>query len=93
VLKLWTSKVERKLILYYRGEEGEPWVSLCNGASLYVPYSLLLISCSGWGGGKVGSRRGRSEGAELEGENKRGGGGVTLPYQRGWWGWGSRAVK
>jgi hypothetical protein len=26
------------------------------------------------GGGKVGSRRGRSEGAELEGENKRGGG-------------------
>ncbi len=25
-------------------------------------------------GGKVGSRRGRSEGAELEGENKRGGG-------------------
>ncbi len=34
---------------------------------------MLLIS-SGWGGGKVGSRRGSREGAELEGENKRGGG-------------------
>jgi hypothetical protein len=33
----------------------------------------------------------RSEGAELEGENKRGGG-VTLSHLRGRWGWGSSAV-
>ncbi len=39
------------------------------------------------------SQRRRSEGAELEGENKRGGGvegvegrGVTLSQWRGWWG-------
>ncbi len=50
------------------------------------------------GGGKVGSRRGRSEGAESEGENKKGGGmeglrGETLLHWRVWWGWGSSAVK
>jgi hypothetical protein len=39
----------------------------------------------------VGSWTGKSKGAELEGENKRGGG-VTLPHWRGWWGWGSSAV-
>jgi hypothetical protein len=41
----------------------------------------------------VGRRRGRSKGAKLEGENKRGGGvegrGVNLPNWRGWWGWGA----
>jgi hypothetical protein len=49
---------------------------LCTGASQYAPYSLLLISSKFWmGGGEVGSRWGRSEVAELEGENKKGGGG------------------
>ncbi len=43
---------------------------LCTGASFYAPYSLLLISYKFW----KASRRGRSKGAELEGENKRGGG-------------------
>jgi hypothetical protein len=38
--------------------------------SLYVPYSLLWIS----NGEEGGESRGRSKGAELEGENKRGGG-------------------
>jgi hypothetical protein len=51
--------------------------------SFYEPERLFmhLTACSwflistGWGGwGKVGSGRGRSEGAELEGENKRGDG-------------------
>ncbi len=37
---------------------------------------LLLISDKFWmGGGRVGSQWGRSGGAELERENKRGGGG------------------
>jgi hypothetical protein len=37
---------------------------------------LLLISNKFWmGGGRVGSQWGRSAGAELEGENKVGGGG------------------
>jgi hypothetical protein len=48
---------------------------LCTGASLYAPYSLLLISNKFGLAGRVGSRWGISEGAELEGENKRGGGG------------------
>jgi hypothetical protein len=47
---------------------------LCTGASQYAP-SLLLISSKFWMGGEVRSRWGRSEGAELEGENKKGGGG------------------
>jgi hypothetical protein len=34
------------------------------------------------GGGKVGSRRGRSEGDALEGENKRGGGASTYTVSR-----------
>jgi hypothetical protein len=52
---------------------------LCTGASLYAPYSLMLISNKFWmrgwgvGGWGLGSQRGRSKGAELEGENKRGG--------------------
>jgi hypothetical protein len=46
---------------------------LCTGASLSAPYSLLLISNKFWMG-RVGSRRGRSKGAESEGENNRGGG-------------------
>jgi hypothetical protein len=58
------------------GDFAEAWAGraehiLCTGASLYAPYSLLLIS----GGGGEGGGRGRSEGAELEGENKKGGGG------------------
>jgi hypothetical protein len=35
---------------------------------------LCTLQIAGGGGGEVGSGRGRSEGAELEGENKRGGG-------------------
>jgi hypothetical protein len=47
---------------------------LCTGASLYAPYSLLLISNKFWmGGERVWSQWGRSEGAKLEGANKRGG--------------------
>ncbi len=49
---------------------------LCTGAFLYAPYSLLLISNKFWmGRGRVGNWWGRGEGAELEGENKRGGAG------------------
>ncbi len=51
---------------------------LCTGASLYAPYSLLLISNKFWMGWGVGSQWGRSEGAELEGENKRGGAGWLI---------------
>ncbi len=49
-------------------------ICLCTGASLYAPYSLLLISNKFWMGGG-GGRWGRSEGAEFNGENKRGGAG------------------
>jgi hypothetical protein len=47
------------------------------GASLYAPYSLKLISNKFSIGGEGGELVGRSEGAELEveGENKKGGGG------------------
>jgi hypothetical protein len=38
------------------------------------PRFLNRIAGPRWGGGEVGSQRGRSEGAEFEGENKRGGG-------------------
>jgi hypothetical protein len=57
--------------------EGSGYGYLCTGASFYAPYSLLLISSKFWmgGRGKVGSWWGRSEGTELEGENKKGGGG------------------
>ncbi len=61
-------------------------ITFMHGASLYTPYSLLLLSInSGWGGGgweggeSVGgeargpSWRGRIRG--VEGENKRGGAG------------------
>ncbi len=57
-----------------RGGGGGTLCVLCTGASLYSPYSLLLISNKFWMGGGVGSWWGRSEGAELEGENKGGGG-------------------
>jgi hypothetical protein len=51
-------------------------IFLCTGASLYAPYSLPLISNKFWmRGGRVGSQWGRSGGAELEGENKKVGGG------------------
>jgi hypothetical protein len=43
---------------------------------MHLICSLLLISYKFWmGGGRVGSRWGRREGAELEEENKRGGAG------------------
>jgi hypothetical protein len=58
----------------------EKYYLLCTGASLYAPYSLTLISNKFWmRGGVVGVRVGTGEsvgeklGAELEGENKRGG--------------------
>ncbi len=58
-------------------------IFLCTWASLYAPYSLLLISNKFWMGEcRVGRLWGRSEGAEsegrirtVEGENKRGGAG------------------
>ncbi len=41
----------------------------------------------------MGSRRGRSKGAELKGRIKGVEGcRVTLPHWRGWWGWGSSGV-
>jgi hypothetical protein len=43
---------------------------LCTGVSFYAPYSLLLISNKFWMGGG-----GEARGADLEGENKKGGGG------------------
>jgi hypothetical protein len=46
---------------------------LCTGASLYAPYSLLLISNKFWMG--VGGWGVSGGEAELEGENKRGGAG------------------
>jgi hypothetical protein len=49
-------------------------VTLCTAAPFYAPYRLLLISNKFWMGGRGGSQRGRSEGAESEGENKKGGG-------------------
>jgi hypothetical protein len=57
---------------------------------MYITVCCLFLISSGWGGEEVGSRRGRSEGAELERENKRGGGGggVTLSHWRGWGGGG-----
>ncbi len=57
-----------------------------SGVSLYAPYSLLLIYNKFWmggGGESVGSRWGRNEGAELEGENKRGGGGEIRGVEQG----------
>jgi hypothetical protein len=53
------------------------YIFLCTRASLYAHYRLLLIFSEFWmgGGGRVGSRRGRIEGAESEGENKRSAGG------------------
>ncbi len=48
----------------------------------------------GGGGGKLGSSRGRSEGAELEGENKRGGRVEGLkPMCEGDGGWVSSVVR
>jgi hypothetical protein len=61
---------------------------------MHAPYSLLLISNKLWmRRGKVGSWRGRSQGAELQGENKRFEGMEVLLHWRVWWGWGSSAVK
>jgi hypothetical protein len=43
---------------------------------MHLTVSCWFLISSGWGGGgRVGSQWGRSEGAELEGENKRGGAG------------------
>ncbi len=39
-----------------------------------IQFAVGFLISSGWGGG-WGSRWGRSEGAELEGKNKRGGAG------------------
>jgi hypothetical protein len=44
------------------------------GTSMHLTVCFWFLISSGWGGGKVGNQRGRREGDELVGENKRGGG-------------------
>ncbi len=50
-------------------------IAVMNRSVLYAPYRVWFISNKFWigRGEEAGSGRGRSDGAELEGENKRGG--------------------
>jgi hypothetical protein len=67
---------------------------LCTGASLYAPYSLLLISkSSGWGwggGGRLGVGGGEAKGPSWRGRIK---GVEGLLYRTGGVGGGGGAVR
>jgi hypothetical protein len=64
---IWSFLWCRSMNLSQKKYAARQYMILCTGASLYAPYSLLLISNKFWMG--KGGGWGRSEGAELEGEN------------------------